>query len=67
MSDITDCIAVSLEDNPMEVLKGCSGLMACLDESIADNIYNYQAVKLIADVMTDAVTRLDEKIKEKKR
>ncbi len=67
MSDITDCIAVSLEDNPMEVLKGCSGLMACLDASFADNIYNYQAVKLLADVMTDAVTRLDEKIKETKR
>jgi len=64
MKETTDCIAVSLEDNPMEVLKGCSGLMACLDESFADNIYNYQAIQLLADVMTDAVTRLDEKSKE---
>ena len=60
MSDTTDCIAVSLEDNPLEVLRGCSGLMACLDENFADNIYNYQAMKLLADVVTDAVSRLDE-------
>ena len=56
----TECIRVSLEDDPLEVLKGCSSIMSCLDESFADNIYNYQAIKIIADILTDAVSRLDD-------
>ena len=56
----TKCIEVSLEDNPLAVLKGCSSIMSCLDESFADNIYNYQAVKLLSDVLTDAVSRLED-------
>jgi len=63
MSNKTDCIKVSLEDNPLEVLKGCSSIMSSLDESFADNIYSYQGMKLLADVLTDAVSRLDEEIK----
>ena len=60
--ETTDCIEVSLEDNPIEVLKGCSGLLSCLDESFADNIYNYQAIKLIADLVTDSTSRLEDVI-----
>ncbi len=59
----TECIGVALEDNPLEVLKGCSSIMSCLDESFTDNIYNYQAVKLLADVLTDAVSRLEDEAK----
>jgi len=59
----TECIRVSLEDNPLAVLKGCSSIMSCLDESFTDNIYNYQAVKTLADILTDAVSRLDDEAK----
>ena len=60
----TVCTEVSLENNPIEVLKGCSGLLSCLDESFADNIYNYQAVKVIADILTDAVSRIEDTKKD---
>ena len=63
----TICTEVSLEDNPIEVIKGCSGVLSCLDESFTDNIYNYQAVKVIADLLTDAVSRIEDQQKEKKR
>ena len=63
----TICTEVSLDDNPIEVIKGCSGVLSCLDESFADNIYNYQAVKVIADILTDAVSRIEDKEKEKRR
>ena len=63
----TDCVEVSLKDNPIEVIKGCSGILSCLDESFADNIYNYQAVKVIADILTDAVSRIEDEEQENKK
>ena len=63
----TVCVEVSLKDNPIEVIKGCSGILSCLDDSFADNIYNYQAVKVIADILTDAVSRIEDEEQENKK
>ena len=56
----TQCIKVSLEDNPLKVLKGCSSIMSCLDEGFTDNRYSEQAIMILADLMTDAVSRLED-------
>ena len=56
----TQCIKISLEDDPLKVLKGCSSIMSCLDDDFTENIYSYHAIKLIADVLTDAVSRLED-------
>lgn len=60
----TKCIEVSLEDS-LEVLKGCSFILNELADDFGQNIYSNQGIKIIADLMTDAVTRLnDEKENE---
>lgn len=40
----TQCIKVSLEDNPLNVLKGCSSIVSCLDDGFTENIYSYHAI-----------------------
>lgn len=56
----TKCIEISLENNPLEILKGCSSIMSCLDDNFTDNIYSHHAIKLISNVLTDAVSRLED-------
>ena len=60
----TRCIEVSLDDNPMEVLKGCVVLLGSLDNGYVEDYYSQLGIKVLADVMRDAVSRIDE---DKKR
>jgi len=60
----TECIKVSLDDNPMEVLKGCVVLLGSLEDGYVEDHYSHLGIKVIADVMRDAVSRIDN---EKKR
>jgi len=60
----TQCVEVSLRDNPMEVLKGCVVLLGSLHDGYAEDDYSEQGIKVLADVMRDAVSRIDE---DKKR
>ncbi len=56
----TQCIEVSMEE-PLEVLKGCSCLLGELGKEFSENIYSHNAISLISDLITDAVSRLDDK------
>ena len=60
----TECIKVSLDDNPMEVLKGCVVLLGSLEDGYVEDYYSQLGIKVLADVMRDAVSRIDE---DKKR
>ena len=59
----TQCIEVSLNDDPMEVLKGCVCILSSLRRDFTENDYSYYAIAIISDLTTDAVSRLDEKLK----
>ena len=61
---VTQCIEGSLENNPMEVLKGCVVLLGSLDNGYGEDYYSHLGIKVLADVMRDAVSRIDE---DKKR
>jgi len=61
----TQCIEVSLEDDPMEVLKGCIVLLGSLDSGYVEDHYSDLGIKVLADVMRDAVSRVDEEKKKR--
>lgn len=64
----TQCIKVTLQENPLNVLKGCSALLSELDKSSSENIYIDHAISLIGDLITDAVSILeDEENKDKNK
>jgi len=60
----TQCIEVSLEDDPMKMLKGWIDILGSLDSGYVEDHYSDLGIKVLADVMRDAVSRVDE---EKKR
>ena len=59
----TDCVEVSLDDDPMEVLKGCVCILSSLKRDFIEDDYSHYAIAVISDLTTDAVSRLDEKLK----
>ena len=63
----TECIKEELKNNPFEIIKGCAGVLGSLDDGFTENIYSEQAIKIIADLMTDAVSRIEDQQKEKRR
>jgi len=60
----TQYIKVSLEDNPIEVLKGCIALLGGLETDYVQDYHSHLGIKVLADVMRDAVSKIDN---EKKR
>ena len=66
-NDTTQCIKITMQDDPMKVLKGCSFLLSELNEDAHENIYAYEGIKIIADLMTDAVSRVDEQMQDRSR
>jgi len=60
----TNCIKVSLEEYPLEVLKGCIALLGGLETGYVEDTYSELGINVLADVMRDAVSRIDD---EKKR
>ena len=59
----SECIQITLRDNPLEVIKGCTALLGSLSDDFVETIYSEQGIKVISDILTDAVTRLDEEMK----
>jgi len=55
----TQCIKVSMKE-PLEVLKGCSAILCSLDSGYSENIYSHHGISIIADLIADAVSILDE-------
>ena len=62
----TQCIEVSLNDDPMEVLKGCACILGSLSKDFTEMDNSHSAIVIISDLMTDAISRLD-RIKEEIR
>ena len=61
----TECIKVTLEDNPLNVLKGCSCILSSLQKDFVDYNDSHHAIMVIADLLSDAVSMLDDKEQEK--
>lgn len=55
----TNCIEISLLE-PLEVLKGCGALLSSLDDGFSDTLNSHIGIKLIADLIVDAVSRIEE-------
>jgi ethanolamine utilization microcompartment shell protein EutL len=55
----TLCTEVSLEE-PLEVLKGCSAILNNLDAGFMDDNNSHKGISVIADLITDAVSRLED-------
>lgn len=47
-------------EEPLEVLKGCSAILSELDSDFAQNIYSHSAISLLAGLVADSVSRLDD-------
>ncbi|SFV54015.1 hypothetical protein MNB_SM-6-1116 [hydrothermal vent metagenome] len=41
----TECIKLTLRDEPMEIIKGCTALLASLDADFVDTIYSEKGYK----------------------
>jgi len=55
----TKCIQESMS-KPLDILKGCSCILTEMDSDFSENIYSANAISLLADLITDAVSRLDD-------
>ena len=60
----TDCIEVSLDDEPMEVLKGCACILSSLRRDFTEVDNSHYAIAVISDLVTDATSRIEEKLKD---
>lgn len=59
---MTTCIEVTMEENPLDVIKGVSCLLSELDGSFSENIYSTEALEILGDLLTDATSRLDKQL-----
>jgi len=62
----TTSIETFLEDEPLEVVKGCSALLMAVSNEYVENIYSDLGLKVLSSVMIDAVTRLEDELNEKR-
>ena len=62
----TECIRVTMEENPLDILKGCSCILSSLQKDFVDSHYSHHAIMVISDLITDAVSMLDDKDQEKR-
>ena len=59
-------VPLNQQEEPMKVLKACSFLMSELSVDAHDNIYAYEGMGIIADLLTDAVSRVDAQMQEER-
>jgi len=62
---MTQCVKVSMYE-PLEVLKGCSAILCNLDSGFSEHIYSHRGISIIADLITDAVSILEDEENEDK-
>ncbi len=60
----TDCIKVTMDENPLDVLKGCSCILSSLEVDFVEDNYSHYAIAVISDLLTDATSRIEEKLKD---
>ena len=56
----TQCIKVTMEESPLDVLKGCSCILSSLDEGFSEDYYSHHAIMIVSDLIRDAVSILDD-------